>query len=86
MAADKTSEEWLMLQKWYCHNEAWTSSPMKEGLDEVTAEQEDLYRQPATEGEQIPVLVQLEVVPDVLPREEKILAALWSLHAGRVGC
>ena len=75
-----------MLEKWYCHNEAWTSSPMKEGLDEVTAEQEDLYRQPATEGEQIPVLVQLEVVPDVLPREEKILAALWSLHAGRVGC
>ena len=58
---------------------------MMEGLDEVTSEWEELYRQISPEGKPTPLLVQPVVVTDGPPSEEEIADVVWIRHAGRAG-
>ena len=59
--------------------------PISDGLDKVTSDQGELYRQLSPEEEPIPLLVQPAVVVDELPSEEDIAVLVRIYHASRTG-
>ena len=53
-----------------------------EGTEHNPTLREDLYRRRHPEGAAIPVLVQLEEIPDIPPLGEEITVEVWGLLTG----
>ena len=85
VANNKTREAWRKIKRWYQEVNSCQAHPTREGMEQNSTLQEDIYRRRPPEGEPIPILVQTVIISDGPPEGEEISVAVWKLQVGYSG-
>ena len=65
-------EAWHRIKEWYKATVDWAPPPAQVNLERITAERVDLYSYVPPQGTNIPISVELLLVDDLVPTEDKI--------------
>ena len=85
VANNKTREAWRKIKRWYQEVNSCQAHPTREGMEQNSTLQEDIYRRRPPEGEPIPILLQMLSIVDGTPEGGEIAASVHKLRAGRAG-
>ena len=85
LVANHKQEAWKRISIWYRQVLGGKDPPLRNHLDRIAMEREDLYRCRHPEGLRVPIMVTPSEVEDGFPEESDITQVLRGLKGGRAG-
>ena len=85
MMSGHNKEAWGRILWWYRKVKVHKATPSREGLNQIYADMEDLYRFRTPYGRRVPVLVKKGEVDGGVPEETEIVEATRGLQGGKSG-